>query len=88
MKGQKLHEAQEKGIPKPCCVCNKPTLNFYGRWGDGGTCSRPCERIQEAKPKYPDHTEEEFFNRLEVKNVTTEEARGSEHAPEGARQDG
>ena len=53
MKAIKLAEAQEKGIPKPCINCGKPYLLPYGRWGDGGTCCRPCERLQEAKPKYP-----------------------------------
>lgn len=48
----KLHEAQEKGIPKPCVHCGKPYMLPYGRWGDGGTCCRPCELAHEAKPKY------------------------------------
>ena len=48
----KLHEAQERGIPKSCIVCGKSYDFPYGRWGDGGSCSRPCELIQEAKPKY------------------------------------
>jgi hypothetical protein len=54
----KLSEAQEKGIPKPCINCGKPYILPYGRWGDGGTCCRPCEREQEAKAKYPDHPEQ------------------------------
>lgn len=48
----KLHEAQERGIPKRCVQCGKPYLNPYGRWGDGGTCSRPCELAYSLKPKY------------------------------------
>jgi len=53
----KLHEAQETGIPKPCINCGKPYQLPYGRWGDGGTCSKKCEAIQEAKPRHPDHPE-------------------------------
>ena len=35
-----------------CCVCGeKIDYGFFGRWGDGGTCSRHCEVTQQAKPK-------------------------------------
>lgn len=38
---------------KKCCVCNKPiTTGFYGVWGNTGTCSRLCEKVQESKPKH------------------------------------
>lgn len=56
----KLHEWQEKEKGKgvtllPCINCGKTiTLGgYYGRHGEGGSCSRKCEREQEAKPKYP-----------------------------------
>ena len=33
---------------KPCCVCQgKIERGYFGRWGDGGTCSAKCERIKE-----------------------------------------
>ena len=46
----KLHEAQEKGIPKSCVVCGKQYMNPYGRWGEGGTCSKKCEEVRESQP--------------------------------------
>ncbi len=59
--GKKLHELQEDYTPPSemkCCVCGKPMELPYGRWGDGGTCSRVCERVQEAKPKYQGASDE------------------------------
>lgn len=51
-----FREAQEKyqeSVVGLCCVCQKKvTGGFYGRWGDGGTCQKACETIQEAKPRY------------------------------------
>ena len=55
-----LREAQEEykeRVVGLCCVCQKPVTGFYGRWADSGTCSRPCEIVQEAKPKYPEKGE-------------------------------
>ena len=46
-----------------CMVCDKPIEGFYARFGDQGTCGRICMNVQDAKPKYPDHTEEQFFQR-------------------------
>lgn len=35
---------------KPCIVCGKQIgTGYYGSWGDGGTCSKACESIQEDK---------------------------------------
>lgn len=49
---------------KPCIVCQKQiTDGDYGSWGDGGVCSKTCNTIQSKKPKYPDHTEEDFLRR-------------------------
>ena len=53
----KLHEWQNKEQEtlrlSPCCVCGKPiTDGYFGRWGNGGACSKVCDAIQEAKPKY------------------------------------
>ena len=51
--------------PQPCCICNKMLKGAYGNWGSiGWTCSGVCERIQAMKPPYPNHSEEDFFNRL------------------------
>lgn len=57
MKGaKKLHELQEDYTPAPqmtCCVCGKSMELPYGRWGNGGTCNRVCEKTKEAEPKHP-----------------------------------
>lgn len=38
----------------PCCNCGKAiTDGYYGRYGDGGVCSKTCNTAQAAKPKYP-----------------------------------
>lgn len=53
---------------KPCLNCGKPiTDGYYGRYGGGGVCSKTCNTSQEAKPKYPEHSEEDFLNRLKGK---------------------
>jgi len=45
-------ETEVKLVFKPCLVCGKQiTEGYYGSWTEGGTCSRNCERIQEAKPR-------------------------------------
>ena len=62
-KARKLSDVQEEykeTVVGLCCVCSKPVGGFYGRWGDGGTCSGKCEKAQAALPKYPDHTAEAF----------------------------
>lgn len=51
---QKNKKEEQQCVFKPCCVCNKPILEgYYGAWGDGGTCSKKCELVQETKPRYP-----------------------------------
>lgn len=41
-------------IPKRHCMfCQKACEGWYGAYAEGGTCSKKCELIQEAKPKYP-----------------------------------
>jgi hypothetical protein len=45
-------------------VCGKDNIEgYHGRWGNSGTCSASCEKIQAAKPRYPGHSEDEFFTR-------------------------
>lgn len=54
MKGQKLHELQEKyTINGHCLICGKGFQFPYGRWHregvlQSGTCSKACETQQEA----------------------------------------
>lgn len=34
----------------PCCVCGKKiTDGFYGRFGDGGVCSKSCNNAKEKE---------------------------------------
>jgi len=70
MATRKLADVQQEykeSVVGLCCICSKPVPGFYGRWGDGGTCSRPCEVIREAQPKYPGHEEDldDFSNNQE-----------------------
>lgn len=38
----------------PCCHCGKKiTDGYYGRYGDGGVCSKVCNTAQALKPRYP-----------------------------------
>lgn len=56
MKGKNFREVQDEyreTVVGLCVVCQKPTQGWYGRWGNLGTCSKKCELIQEAIPKYP-----------------------------------
>ncbi len=55
--------------PPICMICNKKIQGFHGRWGTVGTCNSACERVQAAKPPYPGHSEEDFFERM--KNAST-----------------
>lgn len=49
----------------PCCNCGKIiTDGYYGRYGDGGVCSKTCNTEQSKKPKCPGHTEEDYLKRL------------------------
>lgn len=47
-----------------CMICDKSVEGFYARFGDSGVCSGKCMKVQDQKPRYPGHSEEEFFNRL------------------------
>lgn len=56
----------ENTIPPlpPCINCNNNiTDGFYGRWGNGGVCSKNCNTEQLKKPRFPEHTEQEFLQR-------------------------
>lgn len=41
-----IESAQQKYV---CVVCEKTVFNYYGRWGNTGTCSKSCEEKHEAK---------------------------------------
>lgn len=52
-RGEKGKKEEISIALKPCCHCGKTiTDGYYGRFGDGGVCSKTCNTIQEAKPKY------------------------------------
>lgn len=39
----------------PCLVCHGPVdTGYYGRWGNGGVCSKKCNTVQEDVQK-PEH---------------------------------
>lgn len=63
---QKSKQVEEQWVHQPiCCICNKKIQGYHGRWGLVGTCDKACEAIQLAKPRYPGHSEEDFFRRIE-----------------------
>lgn len=42
---------------EPCCECGKPIIDgYYGRYGDGGVCSKTCDilHMQEHKGELHD----------------------------------
>lgn len=47
---KKLQEMQAEYTKVICVVCEKACQAYYGNWGNVGTCSRKCERAQEALP--------------------------------------
>lgn len=50
--------------PQPCVICGKVIGGAYANHGEAGwTCSSVCMKVQDAKPLYPNHTEEQFFER-------------------------
>lgn len=65
---QKKEEEDGWVIPQPCCICKKVIKGAYGNHNDGWTCSGACERAYNLRPKYPGHSEEEFFQRQEVQD--------------------
>ncbi len=65
----KLHEVQQKKKDKEleqwihqpiCCVCKRECEGYYGRWGNSGTCDSACEKVQAAKPRFPEHNAASF----------------------------
>ena len=73
MKAIKLADWQEKNkktehwvTVEPCLICGTVKEGNYATYGDGGVCSRKCMLLQDQKPKYPEHTEEEFLKRFNL----------------------
>lgn len=63
-----MPEAVRDKLVYVCMICGKPCEGHYGSWGDigdppKGTCSKSCEKVQEAKYRYPGHSYEDFINR-------------------------
>lgn len=58
----------EKRVIRNCIHCSKQYLDPpYGYWGNEGegTCTPPCERAQQMKPRYvPPHQEEICSHKL------------------------
>jgi hypothetical protein len=51
----------------PCIICKgEVKQGYHGRWGNGGTCDGACEKKQEAKYPYGEHTEENFFKKFNL----------------------
>lgn len=50
-KGQKKEEEPTLAF-KPCISCGAAILRgYYGRWENGGTCSKKCEQAYEGEPR-------------------------------------
>lgn len=70
MRSQKLSDVQEEYRASTpalvCMICSKKIEGFYARFGNEGTCSRKCMKVQDSKPLYPDHTAEDFERRFNL----------------------
>lgn len=50
---------------QPCIHCGKKIGDgYYARYNSSGVCSKKCMIEQDKKPKYPGHTEEDYFRNL------------------------
>lgn len=53
-RGEKGKKEEVSLVFEPCCHCGKKiTDGYYGRYGNGGVCSKVCNIEQEKKPRYP-----------------------------------
>lgn len=70
LKGKSFREVQEQyqeTVVGLCLSCQKPVKGgWYGRWDNLGTCSKKCEQIQATRPKFPEHSEEDFLQRFQL----------------------
>lgn len=58
----KKKEEEVKLDLKPCLNCGKAIgEGYYASYEKGGVCNKTCMLEQDKKPKYPGHTEEDFF---------------------------
>lgn len=57
MKLHELKKQQEQSVRlEPCVECGKPIVDgYFGRWGDGGVCSKTCDilHMQQRRPYGP-----------------------------------
>ncbi len=68
---QKKKPVEEQWLPDlHCCICNKRIEGYYSRHGDTGTCSSACMKVKDREPKYPGHSEAEFFMRVAARNTS------------------
>lgn len=58
-----VQEKYKESVVGLCLVCGKPCFGWYARFGNEGVCSKKCMTVQDAKPKYPGFSEEEFLKR-------------------------
>ena len=51
MKTEKPEPPKEQDVPQRlCCECGKRILDgYYGRYGDGGVCSKTCSILHMKK---------------------------------------
>jgi hypothetical protein len=60
---QKREEEDGWVKPQSCCICGKVIKGAYGHHGDDWTCQKSCEKAKMALPRFPGHSEEQFFKR-------------------------
>lgn len=77
--GQNLRELQQKKQEKEeaqwvpsqnCLICGKTIEGAYAQHADGWTCCSKCMKVQDQKPKYPGHSEEDFLSRQGGEDAT------------------
>lgn len=63
---QKKKEAGPDIEQPVCMVCQRECEGYYARYGNTGTCSGDCMRVQDTRPKYGEHTEEAFLKQFNL----------------------
>ena len=66
MKNPVIHDDIARKLGYTCCVCDKKCDGWYGANDIGGTCSGTCERTYASRPRWPEHTEEDFLKRFNL----------------------
>jgi hypothetical protein len=58
---------EEKLDFDPCLVCGKKIEDgYYARFGNSGTCSKTCMKVQDGIEKYPGHPLADFLKRFKL----------------------